>query len=62
MGWPRILDGDDELYLKSLSELNPSIYLDEIGEKLEGIHGVSVSMTAISRFLQSQDFISKILT
>ena len=62
IGWPKILDGDDELYLKSLSESNPSIYLDEIKEKLEAIHGVSVSMATISHFLRSQDFILKILT
>ena len=62
MGWSKILDGDDELYLKLLSESNPSIYLNEIKEKLEAIHGVSVSMATIFRFLQSQDFILKILT
>ena len=51
MGWPKILDSNDELYLKSLSELNPSIYLDEIKEKLKAIHGVSVSMAMSSCFL-----------
>ncbi|KAF9778775.1 hypothetical protein BJ322DRAFT_991756, partial [Thelephora terrestris] len=33
-GWPPILDNDNECYLKSLLESNPSIYLDEIKQKL----------------------------
>ena len=60
-GRPQILDDDDERYLKSLLESNPSMYLDEIKEKLEAIRGVSVSMSTISRFLRSRDFTWKAL-
>ena len=41
-GLPKILDDDDESYLKSLSESNPSIYLDGIIEKFEAIYGIFV--------------------
>jgi transposase len=60
-GRPQILDDDDECYLKSLLESNPSIYLDEIKQKFEGVCGVSVSMATISRFLRSRDFTWKAL-
>ena len=53
MGRPPILDDDDVQYLKSLLESNPTLYLDEIKEKLETVRGVSVSMATISRFLLS---------
>ena len=42
-------------------EANPSIYLDEIKQKLETVCGVSVSMATISRFLRSRDFTRKTL-
>ena len=60
-GRPQILDDDDKWYLKSLLESNPSIYLDEIKQKLEAVRGVSVSMATISRFLRSWDFTWKAL-
>ena len=55
-GRPPILDDDDARYLKSLLESNPTLYLDEIKEKLEIVRNVSVSMATISRFLRSRDF------
>ena len=61
-GRPQILDDDDEHYLRSLLGSNPSIYLDEIKQKLEAVCGVSVSMATISRFLRSRDFTWKTLT
>lgn len=61
-GRPQILDDNDERYLGSLLESNPSMYLDEIGQKLEVVCGVSVSMATISRFLRSRDFTWKVLT
>jgi len=57
-GRSQILDDDDERYLKSLLESNPSMYLDEIKQKLK----VSVSMATISRFLRSWGFTWKALT
>ena len=60
-GRPQILDDNDERYLKSLLESNPSIYLDEIKQKLEAVCGISVSMATISRFLRSRDFTWKVL-
>ena len=61
-GRPQVLDDDDDQYLKSLLESNPSIYLDEIREKFEAIRQVSASMPTISRFLRSRDFTWKALT
>lgn len=61
-GQPQILDDDNKRYLKALLESNPSIYLDEIKQKLEAVCGVSVSMAMISCFLQSRDFTWKVLT
>jgi len=55
-GRPPILDDDDAWYLKSLLESNPTLYLDEIKEKLEAVRNISVSMSTISRFLRSRDF------
>jgi transposase len=55
-GRPQILDDDDAWYLKSLLESNPTLYLDEIREKLETVRNVSVSMATISCFLRSRDF------
>ena len=55
-GRPNILDDNDELYLKSPPESNPSIYLDEIIEKFETIYGIFVSKAIISRFLRLRDF------
>lgn len=55
-GRPQLLDGDDERYLQSLLESCPSIFLDEIKQKLEAVRNVSVSMATISRFLRSRDF------
>ena len=55
-GRPQILDDDDAWYLKSLLESNPTLYLDEIKEKLETVRNVSVLMATISRFLWSRDF------
>ena len=60
-GRPQILDDEDEWYLKSLLKSNPSMYLDEIKEKLETVRGISVSMATISRFLRSRDFTRKTL-
>ena len=50
-GQPQILDDDDERYLRSLLESNPSIYPDEIKQKLEAVRKVSVSIATIYRFL-----------
>lgn len=50
------MDDDDEQYLKLLLESNPSIYLDEIEQKLDVVRKVSVSMATISRFLRSRGF------
>ena len=61
-GRPQILDGDDERYLQSLLESCPSIFLDEIKQKLEAVRGVSVSMATISRFLRSRDFTWKAIS
>ena len=61
-GRPPILDDDDAWYLKSLLESNPTLYLDEIKEKLEAVRNVSVSMATISRFLRSRDFTWKMVS
>ena len=36
-GQPQILDDDNALYLQSLLEASPTLYLDEIKEKLETV-------------------------
>jgi transposase len=46
-GRPQILDDDDEWYLRSLLESNPSMYLGEIKQKLEAVRKVSVSIAAV---------------
>lgn len=61
-GRPQILDDDDAWYLKSLLESNPTLYLDEIKQKLEAVRNVSVSMATISRFLRSRDFTRKMVS
>ena len=55
-GRPQILDDDDAWYLKTLLESNPTLFLDEIKEKLETVRNISVSMATISRFLRSRNF------
>jgi len=60
-GRPQILDDDDAWYLKSLLESSPTLYLDEIKEKLETVRNISVSMATISRFLRSRDFTWKVV-
>ena len=60
-GRPQILDDDDERYLRSLLESNPSIYLDKIKQKLEAVREVSVSIATIYRFLRLRDFTWKAL-
>jgi len=61
-GRPQILDDDDAWYLQSLLKSNPTLYLDEIKEKLETVRNISVSMATISRFLRSRDFTWKMVS
>ena len=62
MGRPQILDDDDARYLKSLLGPNPTLYPDEIKEKLESVRNVLVSMAMISRFLRLRDFTWKMIS
>ena len=39
-GHPRTLDQQDILYIKSLLDANPCLYLDEIQEQLLDTHGI----------------------
>ena len=50
-GRPRTLDNHDIDYISGLLAANPTLYLDEIQEKLESTRGVDVSVATISRTL-----------
>ena len=50
-GGHRILTSEDDNYIRSLIEERPTIYLDEIREKLVTEHGVNISLATISRTL-----------
>ena len=52
-GGHRILTSEDDNYIRSLIEERPTIYLDEIQEKLVTEHGVNISLATISRTLAS---------
>jgi transposase len=51
-GRPSYLDTDDMIYLQAILQANPSLYLDEIQERLAAVRNVHVSVATICRSLQ----------
>jgi len=49
IGGPRTLTDEDLSFLNSLINANPSLYLDEMQQKLSDIRGVHISIPTISR-------------
>lgn len=58
-GRPRILDQGDITYITSLLQANPTLYLDEIQERLLEARGVEPSLSTLSRVLQRLDITHK---
>ena len=54
-GRPRVLDCDDLNFIKSVLVAEPSLYLDEIQEKLCTFRDIEMSITTISRTLKQLD-------
>ena len=58
----RILTFEHENYIRALVEVKPSIYLDEIQEKLATEHGIHISLATISRTLARMQYSKKSLS
>jgi len=61
-GWPSYLDDEDLAFIESTLKANPSIYLDELQNKLSGMRNVTVSIATLSRALASVKYSRKSLT
>lgn len=58
-GRARILDQGDITYVTSLLQANPTLYLDEIQERLAEARGVEASLATLSRVLRRLDITHK---
>ena len=58
-GLPRVLDWDDLNFIDSVLAPEPSLYLDEIQEKLHIFRDIEVSISTISRTLSQMDHMYK---
>ncbi|PPR05263.1 hypothetical protein CVT26_012410 [Gymnopilus dilepis] len=61
-GRPRLLTDEDTAFLESLLDANPSMYLDEMQQKLHDICGTDVSIATISRALRRANLTHKTVT
>jgi transposase len=62
VGRPKLLTDDDITFINALVEANPSIYLDEIQQKLYDIRSVDISLPTLSRTLRRLNFTRKMVT
>jgi transposase len=51
-GRPRTLDRGDEIYIESVLEANPALYVDEIQQRLFEVRNVDVSIATVSRAIR----------
>ena len=54
-GQPQVLDCDDLNFIDSVLAAEPSLYLNEIQEKLHTFHNIKVSITTILQTLKQLD-------
>ena len=58
-GRPINLTGDDRIFIESILSANPSLYLDEIQQKLWAVHEVETSIATISCTLHQMNLTRK---
>lgn len=58
-GRKRLLSGDDINYLRSVLMANPTLYVDELRDRLDIYRGVTVSLSTVSRTLARMDLTHK---
>lgn len=61
-GRPRLLDHDDCAYIDTLLNRDPTIYLDEIQDKLVEDRDTDVSIASIQRAIERLDFTRKVVS
>jgi len=61
-GRPRMLDQEDHAYIDTLLDREPTIYLDEIQDKLMEDHDIDVSIASIQRAVVRLDFTRKAIS
>ena len=62
VGQPKLLTDEDIAFINAIVEANPSIYLDEIQQKLYNICSVDISLSTLSRSLRGLDLTQKMVT
>lgn len=58
-GRPSYLDDGDLTFINTILTANPSLYLDEVQQKLSDVRGVQVSIATVSRALSSANISRK---
>ena len=61
-GRPPFLENDDHLFISTILNANPGLYLDEIQDKLAAVRNVQVSIATIAHVLHQLDLTRKTTT